>query len=317
MDLDLATGSIQAKSIRTHKQGFHVEICPEACLILNLALNLVQDFVLSSIREHQRLLSLRAASILKNAPESAVTLVKLSGFPAVCVKEFRWRGFCHGIKGLFRPTQGRRTFTNGRRLNQARVSAAYPLALIRKMSLGIVITEWIVMEVVPNSLELDRYILDRIALSWTTEEKRGLARALGRFVGSMHSRGVFHSDLKTCNILVSKDRTASDKTTIPDYSPATHLHSAVRFVLMDYDDVRFSHSVSLRSKVKNLVQIFLSTPLAVNMSDRFRFLDEYALNSGISPGQKRQIARQVLRSVGNKDILYVGPNGDIREKWYA
>jgi serine/threonine protein kinase len=296
-----------------------LEIHPEASTNLDRSEQDLADFVRRAIEEHTRLLLSKGRAIRKDAPESAVTLVDLPGFPEVCVKEFRWRGWFHALKGLFRPTQGLRTFRNGRRLSEMGISCACPLALVRKSTLGIVRLEWVIMEVIPGALELDRYIVKQIALGWTPDERRGLARLLGRFIGSIHSRGVFHSDLKTCNIVVSGSGSspkANPDPSTPDGDPLATSASTVHFSLLDYDDVTFAREVTDKKRIKNLVQIFLSTPMAVKASQRLLFLDEYALHAGLSRSRKREIAREVIKAAQGKNLLYVGFDGDVSERWH-
>jgi serine/threonine protein kinase len=294
-----------------------IEIHPEAATILNHGEQNLTNFVLKAIEEHARVLRSKDSAIRKDAPESGVTLVDLPGFPQVCVKEFRWRGWFHALKGIFRPTQGLRTYRNGQRLSQMGISCARPLGLLRKSTFGIVGTEWVIMEVIPGALELDRYMVKQISLGWTQDEKKGLARLFGRFIGSIHSRGVFHSDLKTCNIVVSEPKSpleADSAHSTSEDSPLTHHASTVHFSLLDYDDVTFAREVSDKKRAKNLIQIFLSTPIAVRASQHLLFLDEYALHAGLSRNRKRGITREVVGATRGKDVLYVGFDGDVREK---
>lgn len=256
--------------------------------------------------------------MLKNSPESAVTLVDVPGFPRVCVKELRWRGRLHAFKGLFRSTQGVRSFRNGWKLREAGLGVASPLALITDRRLGLVRAEWVIMEVIPGAIELDRYIVKRTADGWQPEERIALARLFGRFIGSMHGAGIFHSDLKTCNVMVSEEPAQSDDPPDEARQAANKTiasRKALRFSLLDYDNVRFSRQVSWRQKIKNLVQIFLSTPVAIKATQRLLFLNEYALHVGLSPNEKRLAARAVIEAARGKEILYVGFEGDIREKW--
>jgi len=275
----------------------------------------MHNFVLTCVDEHRRLLSLPTEAVRKNAPESAVTLVSLSGFSRVCVKEFRWRGWLHALKGIFRPTQGLRTFKNGWRLQADGIPVAAPLALVRQKKLGLVRKEWVVMEAIPDALELDRFVLKRMVSEWQSEERRGVVRMFGRFIGSMHSKGIFHSDLKTCNVLVTEEQPrAADRAAVVGSATPAQL-GPVRFSLLDYDDVRFSGGAPTRKTVKNLAQIFLSTPVAIGAADRLRFLSEYALHIGMTRRKRRGTALEVLRAVKGKDILYVGFDGDVQEKW--
>ncbi len=131
----------------------------------------------------------------------------------------------------------------------------------------------------------------------------------GRFIGLMHSSGIFHSDLKTCNILVSESR-------MPAVGHAEKSWDRpLSFSLLDYDHVAFRRQLIQKKRVKNLVQIFLSTPLAVRASDRLRFMREYSLHAGIDHRDRRRMEREVLEAASGHRILYVGFQGDISELW--
>lgn len=282
----------------------------------------LKEFVRAAVDEHERIISSRSGKILKDAPESAVTIVELPGWPPVCVKEFRWRGWGHASKGFFRWTQGVRAFRNGRLLIDSDFDTAFPVALMRERRFGFVRAEWVIMELIPGALELDRYILTRMSEKWPSEEQRGLARLFGRFIAKLHSAGIFHSDLKTCNILVAEGplsheacAVCAEPSSSNEGSSETLSRRGVRFLLLDYDDVRFCRGLSWKQRTKNLTQLFLSTPLAIGASQRLRFLSEYAFHSGIGPKDKKTLAKRVLEVAGDRDILYVGFNGDIRENW--
>jgi serine/threonine protein kinase len=272
-----------------------ISLNPEAVRLIGSEEGLRQ-FALDAFDEHHRILSSGGDAIKKNSPETAVTVVELPDRPPVCVKEFRWRGALHAAKGLFRTTQGLRTFRNGELLIGSGFLAARPMALMRDTSFGLVKSEWVIMEFIPHGLELDRYILKKISENWQPEEQHRMVRLFGRYLARLHSAGIVHADLKTCNILVKDDA------------------DQVRFFLLDYDDVRFQRSVSWRQRVKNLTQIFLSSPLSLGPPQRSRFLGEYAFHCGISGKDRKRLAKKVLKMVGNRDILYVGFQGDVRER---
>lgn len=322
-------------------------VAPSAVEILGLEETDIPGFTRSVLDEHARLLRQRSSGIRKDAAESAVTIVESGHRFAICVKEFRWRGMGHALKGLVRPTQGIRTFRNGWKLHERGIGAALPLALVRSKSTGLVRVEWIIMEVIPGGLELDRYILKRAQAPWRSPDRRSLSRMFGRFIGSMHAKGVFHSDLKTCNIVVSESQYSAGKGPSELVSqgggdlpirgpgsrqshalPTTRAASAgndassvqtsggpVSFYLLDYDEVRFSGDISLKKRVKNLVQLFLSTPAVIGATDRLCFLREYALHAGLSRKERRSLCRRIIEASTGKEILYVGFDGDIVEQW--
>lgn len=295
--------------------------------ILGIEGKAVAAFLREALQHHTLVLQERPSAVRKNSPESAVTIIELTGFPPVCVKEFRWRGWLHGVKGCVRPTQGLRTYRNGCRLMAAGIPAASPLALFRYARGGLVRSEWVIMEVIPAALELDRYVLSQERQPWSCGERRAFVRSFGGFIGALHAKGILHADLKTCNILVARNQESVLKLdadvqrvgqALPHPEQDTrqlHQEDRFHFTLLDYDDVRFLNRVPWRNRVKNLVQIFLSTPLALGTTDRVRFLHAYAAACGLPGDKTRELARAVLQAARNRRILYVGFQGDITENW--
>jgi serine/threonine protein kinase len=272
-----------------------ISLNPEAVRLIGSEEGLRQ-FARDAFDEHRRILLAGGDAVKKNSSETAVTVVQLPDRPPVCVKEFRWRGGLHAAKGLFRATQGLRTFRNGELLISLGFLAARPMAFMRDAAFGLVKSEWVIMEYIPDGLELDRYIVKKISENWDPEEQRRMVRLFGRYLARLHSAGIAHADLKTCNILVKEDA------------------DQVRFFLLDYDDVRFQRSVSWKQRAKNLTQIFLSSPLSLGPAQRSRLLGEYAFHCGIGGKDRKKLAQKILKMVGNRDILYVGFQGDVRER---
>ncbi len=283
-----------------------IELHPRASDILGVEEKALPGLVELILQGHAKIVSKRGKSILKDSPESAVSLVILAGIPRVCVKEFRNRGIAHSVKGLLRPTQALRSFRNGARLDELGVGTAVPLALIRKLKFGLPEVEWIIMEAPLDALELDRFILSKFASGWTYSDRKVAAASFGRFMGELHGRGIFHSDLKTCNILVSEGARDSTGQANPE---------DLVFRLLDYDDVEFGRSVTEKKKVKNLVQLFLSCPSMAGLKLRLRFIRDYASASALDKSTKRHIIQRAFESCRGKKILYVGFDGDITECW--
>ncbi len=301
----------------TVSRDFHISVNSSAISDLGIPSDEAVRFLRRAIIEHEKALESNPAAIRKNAPESRVTVVEFDGGPEVCVKEFRPRGIVHALKGLFRPTHGLATFRNGLRLDEAAVPVARPLGLLRKFSVGLIHTEWVVMEVVPEAVEFDRYVLGKVRAGWPAAEKQAFVRSFGRLIGSLHTKGVFHADLKTCNIVVQENPSPSDSDDRGRSGEPTEGDAPVRFALLDYDEVDFTGRMTERRRVKNLVQIFLSAPTALDAKDRMRFLREYAREVGLTAAQKRRIADGVIERARDRTILYVGFDGDVIETWNA
>jgi len=123
-----------------------------------------------------------------------------------------------------------------------------------------------------------------------------LIRAFAKILGEMHSHNIFHHDLKTCNIMVKEKGKSFD------------------FTFLDFDKVSFNEDIAVSKRVKNLVQINLSTPRLFTVADRLRFLKEYLDLCGIT-NEKKNMMREVANLSKTEKILYVSSQGDVTEDW--
>ena len=305
-------GSIPRHRFCRLAENMSIEISPCSQSIIGLGPENIEAIALSAIDEHHRQIQGGSGNVRKNAPETSVSIVSIPDFPTLCVKRFKYRGINYSIKGLFRNTHGFRALHSGAYLFEHGFTEAGPLAVIRKSRFKVTIEEWLIMLAIPDSKELDRYMVNRIREGWPKEEKWKFLDNLARFMAGLHESGVFHTDLKTCNILVSgqwssgSDIRASEGRELPPKC----------FSLLDYDDVRvLKDVVDIRMRAKNLSQLFLSTPSDIDMDDRMKFLNRYLLACSKTNIDKRRLLKMVYNRIIGKSLLYVGPEGDISESW--
>jgi serine/threonine protein kinase len=179
------------------------------------------------------------------------------------------------------------------------------------MRFGISFEEWLVMAILPEAEELDRYMVKLIRKGWPIEEKRDFLNSFARFLADLHSSGVFHTDLKTCNIMVFEDINLEQAT-----NSGARSVQRIGFSLLDYDDVRACKgAVGCKIRAKNLSQLFLSTPSAVDLDDRKEFLNHYFRSCDRHNIDKKRLLEMIVARIDGKTLLYVGPEGDISENW--
>lgn len=148
-----------------------------------------------------------------------------------------------------------------------------------------------------EGIELDR-LLSGITLKGRTvlRIKRNLTDRLGYLIGLLHQKGIFHADLKACNIMVKKEDDISS------------------IKLVDYDHVRFTNTLPLKYVVKNLAQLNSSVPRGISRSLRMRFLRAYVSKHPDAP-HKKDLFRMVWEESKDKPIVYVTDHGDRMESW--
>jgi tRNA A-37 threonylcarbamoyl transferase component Bud32 len=123
--------------------------------------------------------------------------------------------------------------------------------------------------------------------------KRDLASSLGIFVGNLHAKGIYHADLKACNIKAG-------------------MMDPVQFFLLDTDRVEQRKSLPRKKRLKNLVQINTSIPLQVSRTMRMAFLRAYCSLTGDDP---KDLFRKVWQLSAGSEVIYCSNTGDITEQW--
>ncbi len=245
----------------------------------------------------------------------------------VVVKQYKLNcGVCL-IKNIFRNSAGRKAWIAGNGLLVYGFNTPEPLALMERKVLGITTGSYLIMEEIRGSLEMDRYILKNFNNKSSRDinrSQRKFIKDFARAVGKMHNLNIFHSDLKTCNIMVREKGKSFD------------------FTFLDFDKISFGGEITTRKRVRNLTQINLSTPRLISTANRLRFLTEYLSacmperqcapdsdsmadrQSGkVEPGrqsnsmisEKKKIFREITRLSRAEKILYVSFNGDVTEDW--
>jgi len=239
--------------------------------------------------------------ILKRDSKTALTRFPFKDdvISNIVVKQYKTScGLCL-IKNIFRNSAGRKAWIAGNGLSVYGFNSARPLALIEKKMLGIVTDSYLIMEDATHSLEMDRYILKNFhgkSSPGELKRKRTFISDFAKTIAKMHSQNIFHSDLKTCNIMVKEEGKSFD------------------FIFLDFDKVTFNEDINIQKRIKNLTQINLSTPGCITFTDRFRFLREY-LKPCDMEDEKKDILREIINISKTEKILYVSFKGDVTEDW--
>jgi hypothetical protein len=83
-------------------------------------------------------------------------------------------------------------------------------------------------------------------------------------------------------------------------------------LLLDLDAVTFGRRIPMAAMAKNLAQLYLSTPLAIDGGLRRLFFSEYRHMLGDDAAADRVCGR-LSELVRGEDILSVSPEGDVVE----
>jgi tRNA A-37 threonylcarbamoyl transferase component Bud32 len=194
----------------------------------------------------------------------------------VYIKHFLARSPLDVVKTLFRASRARRAFKAALLLRRNGFDSPEPLAVLEKCFGPFCITSILLTDAAAGTTSPSAYLrTPPVALSPAAlTERRLLLRQAGRTIGRMHTKGIFHGDLRSDNILVQ--RTAQE----------------CRLHFIDNERTRQFRRIPERLRFKNLVQLNMNRD-PLTRTDRLRFLLAYAREAGLSRSRIAELARRV------------------------
>jgi tRNA A-37 threonylcarbamoyl transferase component Bud32 len=254
-----------------------------------------RDFPLEALKkrveEHLRLTLERPSGLAKYSPNVTISIIE-NGGKKLSVKNYRPLKIWDRFKEHFRRSRGLKAWIAGNGLKARGIPSLRPLGLVEKRDWQGLRESSFLMEVSEADQEVDRYIIKSLK---DFTERRSFFKAFARWLSQCHRMDLYHRDMKTCNILVSKDGDAWD------------------FHLLDLEDVRLDKKVREKELFKTFLQLNTSTPKIITTTDRFRFFKEYLrLNPVIE--NRKVFLRRLIEESRQRGLLYVAPWGVVTEK---
>jgi tRNA A-37 threonylcarbamoyl transferase component Bud32 len=254
-----------------------------------------RDFPLNRLKKamgkHQTLVQEGPFSLIKCSPEVNVSLLN-DGGERICIKQFCYPHFWRRMKEYFRRSKGLKSWLAANGMRVRGLPSLKPLAFVERRNWLGVREGFLFMEALIEDQEMDRYILKEFN---GLEKKRLFIRSFTRWLNHLHQMGLYHKDMKTCNILVSeRERTWE-------------------FHLLDFEDLLMEEKVNPKRLFRNFLQLNTSTPKVITKMDRLRFFKEYNQLNPIVKDQKTFLQRLVNES-RRRGLVYVSPQGVVSEK---
>ena len=249
------------------------------------------DFIKTTIKEHLSCVEEKPSALAKHSQEVNVSILN-DGTQRVCVKQFCYPTFWSGFKENFRRSKGLRAWVAGNGLRARGIPSLKCLAFVENRDWLRLKQSFLLMEAFGANQEMDRYISKGFS---DFKEKRYFVNVFVRWLSNLHKGGLYHRDMKTCNISVSKSRETWD------------------FYLLDLEDVRLDRRVSEKELFKNFLQLNTSTPKTVTTTDRFRFFGAYLRLNPIVKDRK-SFLRRLIDESKRRELVYVASWGVVTEK---
>ncbi|RPJ09637.1 MAG: hypothetical protein EHM36_04135 [Deltaproteobacteria bacterium] len=245
-----------------------------------------------AVEKHEAIAQERPSDLLKHSPESIVSRVEAGG-ERICVKQFRCPEWTDRLKGLFRVSKGLRAWMAGNGLKVRAIPSLKVMACAERRKGFAVRESFLLMEASEEGAEMDRYLLKGFP---DFERRRLFIKVFARWLSRLHQKGVYHRDMKTCNIVVSEGK------------------EGWQFRLLDLEDVRLDHKVDENDLFDNLLQLNTSIPRSMTAADRLRFYREYSRLYPVVEDERGFLSK-LIRKSRERGIVYVSPRGVVEEKW--
>jgi serine/threonine protein kinase len=254
-----------------------------------------RDIPISVLKEwvegHRRCRSERSPHLLKFSPEVTVSI--LGGEEKkISVKNYHPPKVYDRLKEHFRRSKGMRAWISGNGLRERGFPTLKPLGLMERRDVLGLRESFFFMEVLEGAQELDRFICKGFD---DFKKKRAFIKIFSQWFCHFHKMGLYHKDMKTCNILASENG------------------DSWNFRLLDLEDVVLDKRLTEKGFFRSLLQLNTSTPRIMTRSDRLRFFKEYHRLNPIVRNRKIFLKRLVEES-HKRGLVYVSPQGVVFEK---
>ncbi len=234
----------------------------------------------------------RCTRILKQDVGTTVTLMSDS-IRSVVVKCHQLTHWRRRADALLHGSPARRAWYGAQLLQTHGFPVPQPLAVVEKRSAGLV-RESVYISQALSYPPLSDYWRES-APHWSVAQRRLFLRELALFVRSFHETGLYSGDLRDANLLVEE---CQDPPGSEPHGPRW------QFYLVDLDRLKYDPSLTLRRRVKNLVQLDRTLGRRARQTERLFFLYTYLGPPLPSAKQRRALLKTLLSVRRRKDREY-------------
>lgn len=247
----------------------------------------------SLLERHQQFVRARTRELVKDAAEVSVTLFEDSG-RRVAIKAFREPHALDRFKNRFRMHKGFRAWVAGNGLKVRGFPCPKTLAYVEKKGCLGHREAFLIMEAPDRGLEMDRYLCVKV---FDRHERRGFIQAFARWLSDLHLKGVYHRDMKACNLLVEEEE-----------------GGRWRFLPLDLEDIDLDTRIDEAKVFRNFLQLNTSVPGSVTWRNRLRFFRQYSRMNPVIRDRK-DFLRRLDEASRRRGIVYVSPEGVVEERF--
>lgn len=231
------------------------------------------------IRDPDGLIDLASSEVVKSGPKAKVVKHALGGGVKsnVITKRFHYRSSLRSLGFLFFSSPAVRSLKGALLLRSKGILIPRPLAALEYRNWRSLGTSYYITEEVGDSHSLQSFwqtVLPKLATKKRLAITRSILRDLARLLSGLHSKGIYHRDLKGSNILIQN--WDGDQR---------------RIFLVDLDRVEERPRIPVSKRIKNLLQVRRG---AWSLKERIYFFMRYAELCCASKKDAKALVRKVL-----------------------
>lgn len=249
--------------------------------------------VVDLVNKHTLSLVNNSENVIKSSIKTGITRLPVSNetIKHVCAKEYKYPSLLKRLGYSFFHSSARRAWFDAHGLIASKFLTPKPIALLEEKRFGILKKSFLIMEDISDCLPCNQFIIKKFynkndSDSDTLRQKRRFISCLANSLNKLHDSGIYHSDLKENNIMMRESSSDWD------------------FFYIDLDRVYFNKKVTLKKRIKNLVQLNASIPNFITYTDRLRFYQTYTEEKILNDENKR-IIRSIIRLCIQRNLITI------------
>ena len=226
--------------------------------------SLAQESLINMLSDPDLFFDLPECEIIKDQRKIKVARIKLTlrgQTKTVYLKRYNAFSWRYRLSSLFQCSGAARSLKGAAMLAGAGVGTPRPLAALESRSCGMLTKSFFLSEEIEGGRTADSYwreTLSTCAGSAGTRRRQRFLDCLGDLFALLHRKRIYHNDLKDANIIV-----------------AAHGDEGEKFFLLDLEGIRICRILSMRRRVKNLVQLNRTFGRQLSASQKLYLLRSY------------------------------------------
>ena len=255
--------------------------------------SLAEEPILKVLANPDFLFELPGCQIIKNQLKIKVARIPFEfrqEIKTVYLKRYNAFSWRYRLGSLLQESGAAKSLKGGQILAEAGVRTAAALAAVETRSCGMLSKSFFLTEEIENGQTVDAYWRDQLLPAvgrFGTERRRRFLASLGELFSLLHRKRVYHNDLKDANIIVVPAEAGED------------------FYLLDLEGIRIVQPLTVRRRIKNLVQLNRTFGRGLSRSQKFRLLKSYLGSDFSDPGKRRFWIERIIQAsfVGDRRSL--------------